>query len=113
MESVRGGIDDKIVRLMIRDLPRHIGRELDHKAIRDYKRRALNFHLDLRRPDTLRLHAAGSPGRRPSLNEIVREKLMARPLDADVDRVVLVERAMTYLDEAQLVAQAPPMLLDV
>ena len=46
-------------------------------------------------------------------NEIVREKLMARPLDADVDRVVLVERAMTYLDEAQLVAQAPPMLLDV
>jgi hypothetical protein len=59
------------------------------------------------------LHAAGSPGRRPSLNEIVREKLMARPLDADVDRAVLVERAMTYLDEAQLVAQAPPMLLDV
>jgi hypothetical protein len=113
VESVRGGIDDKIIRLMIRDLPRHIGRELDHKAIRDYKRRALNFHLDLRRPDTLRLHAAGSPGRRPSLNEIVREKLMARPLDADVDRVVLVERAMTYLDEAQLVAQAPPMLLDV
>lgn len=112
VDSVRGGIDDKIIRLMIRDLPRHIGRELDHKAIRDYKRRALNFHLDLRRPDTLRLHAAGSPGRRPSLNEIVREKLMARPLDADVDRAVLVERAMTYLDEAQLVAQAPPMLLD-
>jgi len=39
--------------------------------------------------------------------------LMARPLDADVDRAVLVERAMTYLDEAQAVAQAPPMLLDV
>jgi hypothetical protein len=113
VESVRGGIEDRIIRLMIRDLPRHIGRELDHKAIRDYKRRALNFHLDLRRPDTLRLHAAGSPGRRLSLNEIVREKLMARPLDADVDRAVLVERAMTYLDEAQLVAQAPPMLLDV
>ena len=101
---MRGGIDDKIVRLMIRDVPRHIARELDHKAIRDYKRRALNFHLDLRRPDTLRLHAAGSPGRRPSLNEIVREKLMARPLDADVDRGVLVERAMAYLDEAQAVA---------
>jgi hypothetical protein len=111
-ESVRGGIDDKIIRLMIRDLPRHIGRELDHKAIRDYKRRALNFHLDLRRPDTLRLHAAGSPGRRPSLNEIVREKLLVRPLDADVDRAVLVDRAMAYLDEAQRVTLAPPMLLD-
>ena len=112
VESVRGGIDDKIIRLMIRDLPRHIGRELDHKAIRDYKRRALNFHLDLRRPDTLRLHAAGSPGRRPSLNEIVREKLLVRPLDADVDRAVLVDRAMAYLDEAQRVTLAPPMLLD-
>jgi exonuclease SbcD len=113
VESVRGGIDDMIIRLMIRDLPRHIGRELDHKAIREYKRRALNFHLDLRRPDVLRMHSAGSPGRRPSLNEIVREKLNARPLDADIERPVLVERAMAYLDEAQLVAAPPPMLLDV
>jgi DNA repair protein SbcD/Mre11 len=112
VESVKGGIDDKIMRLLIRDLPRHVGRELDHKAIREYKRRALNFHLDLRRPDTLRLHSAGAPGRRPSLNEIVREKLMARPLDADVDRVALVESALSYLDEAQLVTAAPPMLLD-
>jgi DNA repair protein SbcD/Mre11 len=113
VESWRGGIDDKIVRLLVRDLPRHIGRELDHKAIREYKRRALNFHLDLRRPETLRLHAAGAPGRRPSLNEIVREKLMARPLDADVDRAVLVDRALSYVDEAQIAPAPAPMLLDV
>jgi exonuclease SbcD len=111
VESCIGGIDDKIVRLIVRDVPRHIGRELDHKAIRDYKRRALNFHLDVRRPDVLRLHAAGAPGRRPSLNEIVREKLLARPLDSDVDRTALIERAIAYLDEAQLIA-VPSGLLD-
>jgi hypothetical protein len=111
VESCIGGIDDKIVRLIVRDVPRHISRELDHKAIRDYKRRALNFHLDIRRPDVLRLHAGGAPGRRPSLNEIVREKLLARPLDSDVDRTALVERAIAYLDEAQLIA-VPSGLLD-
>ena len=111
VESCVGGIDDKIVRLIVRDVPRHIARELDHKAIRDYKRRALNFHLDVRRPDVLRLHGAGAPGRRPSLNEIVREKLLARPLDSDVDRTALVERAIAYLDEAQLIA-VPSGLLD-
>ena len=39
--------------------------------------------------------------------DIVREKLLARPLDADVDRDVLVARAIAYLDEAQVVAHAP------
>jgi DNA repair protein SbcD/Mre11 len=89
-----------------------VARELDFKAIRDYKRRALNFHLDVRRPEALRLHGQGAPGKRPSLNEIVREKLMARPLDSDVDRAALVERAIAYLDEAQLIGAAPTGLLD-
>jgi len=107
VESCEGGIDDKIVRLLVRDVPRHLPRELDHKAIRDYKRRALNFQLDFRAPEALRLHATGAPGRRPSLNEMVKEKLLARPLDADVDRDALVTRALAYLDQAQAVTVAP------
>jgi exonuclease SbcD len=102
IEAFRAGIDDKIVRLVVTDIPRHVARELDHKSIRDYKRRALNFHLDLRRPETTRSSGSGGPsGRRPSLNEIVREKLMQRPLDAEIDREALIARAMAYLDEAQ------------
>ena len=105
VEGVDGGIDDKIVRVTIRDIQRHVARELDHKTIRDYKRRALNFQLDLLRPEAARTHASGAPGgRRPSLNEMVREKLAARPLDADIDRGALIDRAMKYLDEAQAVA---------
>lgn len=107
VDSCEGGIDDKIVRLLVRDVSRHLPRELDHKAIRDYKRRALNFQLDFRAPEALRLHATGAPGRRPSLNEMVKEKLLARPLDADIDRDVLVARAIGYLDQAQAMNVAP------
>jgi len=107
-----GGIDDKIVRLLVRDVSRHLPRELDHKAIREYKRRALNFHLDFRSPETLRLHATGAPGRRPSLNEVVRDNLLVRPLDADIDRAMLVERALGYLDQAQAADVAPAAMRD-
>ena len=41
-----GGIDGKIVRLVVRDIPRHIVRELDHRLLREYRRRALHFQLD-------------------------------------------------------------------
>jgi exonuclease SbcD len=112
VDACPGGIDDKVLRLMVRDVSRHMPRELDHKAIREYKRRALNFQLDFRRPEALRLHATGAPGRRPSLNEIVREKLLSRPLDADIDRAMLVNRALGYLDQAQVSEIAPSAMLD-
>jgi predicted phosphodiesterase len=113
VESCDGGIDDKIVRLLVRDVARHLPRELDHKVIREYKRRALNFQLDFRAPEALRLHATGAPGRRPSLNELVKEKLLARPLDADVDRDMLVSRALVYLDQAQAMNVAPSAIDEV
>lgn len=109
-----GSIDDKVVRLVVRDVPRHIARELDHKAIRDYKRRALNFHLDVRRPDAYRKDSTGAPGRRQMLDikDIVASKLRIRPLDADLDRDVLIGRAVEYLEEAQTMAVAPATLLE-
>ncbi len=112
VDGCGGGIDDKIVRLVIRDLPRHVARELDHKAIREYKRRALNFHLDMRRPDTLRLQGSAAPGRRQSLAEVVREKLQSRTISADVDREELVTRGLAYLRDAETIVTAPVALLD-
>jgi exonuclease SbcD len=105
-----GGIDNKIVRLVVRDVARHVARELDHKAIREYKRRALNFHLDIRRPELHRADASSSaPGKRQmlELKDVVAAKLRSRPLDSEIDRDVLVGRAMAYIDEASLIA-APP-----
>jgi ABC-type Fe3+/spermidine/putrescine transport system ATPase subunit len=98
-------IDEKIVRLVVRDVPRHILRELDHKALREYKRRALHFNLDTRRPEIVRPEKGeGAPGRRASLADTVRDKLRSRPLTENIDREALVELGLHYLREADLVA---------
>ena len=101
VEGWPGGIDEKIVRLVIRDLPRHITRQLDHKQLRDYRRRALHFHLDTRRPEMIRSVGHGSPGKRPSLADFVRDKLRERMVSGDVDRDALVELGLRYLKDAE------------
>ncbi|HEU4564219.1 MAG TPA: DNA repair exonuclease [Gemmatimonadaceae bacterium] len=105
VEGCEGGIDDRVVRLVVRDVPRHIVRDLDHKALRDYKRRAMHFHLDTRRPEAIRLSASGAPGRRPTLAEMVESYLTRRPLDADLDRGALVSLGVQYLREADAAAE--------
>ena len=102
VERCVGGIDEKIVRLVVRDLPRHVGRELDQKALRDYKRRALHFHLDTRRPEMMR--ASGAPGRRPTLRETVESYIGKRSLAPGVDRDALVQLGTYYLQEADAAA---------
>ena len=106
VDACAGGIDDKIVRLVVKDAPRHIVRELDHKALREYRRRAFHFHLDPRRPEVTR-DSAGPPGRRLSLAEVVRDKLQARVLPSDVNREKLVDLGLRYLAEADLLDAVP------
>jgi len=109
VDGCHGGIEDKIVRLIVRDLPRHIARDLDHKALRELRRRALHFHLDTRRPEVARLSGHGAPGRRPSLADVVREKLMSRVLENDIDRKELVALGLRYLSEAESTVGATPI----
>ena len=108
IDGCEDGIDDKVVRLVIRDIPRHIARELDHQALRGFKRRALHFLLDTRRPEIIRVHGHGAPGRRPSLAETVREKLRSRVLESDIEREALVTLGLRYLEEAEVANQAQP-----
>jgi DNA repair protein SbcD/Mre11 len=106
LEGCEGGIDDKIVRLVVRDVPRHIIRELDHKALRDFRRTALHFHLDTRRPEIVRREGQGAPGRRQSLSETLRDSLRSRTLTSDLNRDSLVELGLHYLREADAAAPA-------
>ena len=101
VDGCAGGIDDKVVRLVIRDLPRHIARQLDHKQLRDFRRRALHFHLDTRRPEMIRSVGHGAPGRRPSLADFVRDKLRERVVPHDIDRDALVTLGLRYLKDAE------------
>jgi hypothetical protein len=95
-------IDDQIVRLVAWDVERAVARDLDHGAIRDYKARALNFQLDLRRPQLARVATAvaGPGARRQSLPETVREFLGRRPLDAELNRETFVKLGVDYLEAA-------------
>ena len=100
VDRVKGGIDDAVVRLVVRDIPRAVARELDHRALREYKKRALNFVLDLRKPEATRRDAAGAPARRPAVVDVVREQLRARRIPPDLDRERLVDLGMQYLTDA-------------
>jgi DNA repair protein SbcD/Mre11 len=98
---VPGGIADKIVRLVVHNVPRHVARELDHAAIRALKTAALHFRLDLRRPEIHRTVGVGSPGRRQTLPEMVRYYLEHRPLPADLDRERFVRLGGELMDAVE------------
>ncbi len=99
--AVPGGIADKIVRLRVLDIPRHVARELNHAAIRDYKAQALHCHLDLRRAEVQRAVGTGSPGRRQTLPELVTSYLTRRPLPAELDREAFVRLGQALMDAVE------------
>lgn len=92
-------IDDQVVRLLVWDVQRATARDLDHAAIRAYKSRALNFQLDLRRPEAHRDAGLGTlGGKRQALPETLREFLGRRPLDAELNRETFVRLGVEYLE---------------
>ena len=100
VEACPGGIDDKIVRLVVRDVARHVNNDLDHKALREYKRRAFHFQLEMLRPNVKPRRGDGAPGRRQSLADFVQERLQSRSRPPDIDQTQLIERVFQYLDQA-------------
>jgi exonuclease SbcD len=99
--AVPGGIAEKIVRLRVYDVPRHVARELNHAAIREYKAGALHFHLDLRRPEIQRTVGVGAPSRRQTLPELVSSYLRTRPLSAELDREAFVRLGRELMDAVE------------
>jgi hypothetical protein len=92
---------DRIVRLVVINLPRHVGRELNHSAIRGFKSAALHLQLDFRRPEANRIVGMGAPGRRQTLPELVRSYLMGRLLPAELDRDAFVHLGEELIDAVE------------
>jgi hypothetical protein len=100
--TVPGGLADAIVRLVVRDVPRHVVADLDHKALREWRRQAMHLRLDFREPP-IRARSAersGAPGARRSLADLVRERLAECPLPGDVPRDAFVAQGLAYLEQA-------------
>lgn len=89
--NVPGGITDEVVRQVVHNVPRSVGRAMNYQTIRAYKAQALHFQLDLRRPEIQRQVGVGSPGRRQTLPEIVETYLNRRDLPPDIERDALVQ----------------------
>jgi len=106
VESHPEGIENKIVRLVVRDVQRHVLRDIDHRKIREFKRSALHFLLDVRKPAPVRIDMSGAPGRRASLIETVKTMLETRDMTPGIDRQSLVDLGMHYLLEADRLAPA-------
>lgn len=98
--KAKPAIDEQVVRLVVFDVSRATARDLDHAAIRGWKARALNFHLDLRRPEETREVGMGAPARRQPLADVVRDFLGRRPLDADLPRDEFVRLGVSYVEQA-------------
>jgi hypothetical protein len=98
--AIRGGLANKIIRLRVFNIPRHVSRELNHTAIRAFKTEALHFHLDLRRPEVHRMIGLGSPGRQ-TLPELVVSYLERRPLPAELGREAFVQLGRDLMDTVE------------
>jgi DNA repair protein SbcD/Mre11 len=112
VDAAPGGIDERVVRLLVRNIARHVVRDLDHAALREYRKRAMHFHLDTRRPEVLaRKKGEGAPGRRPTLADMVVERLRERTLQPGIDRELLVTLGLRYLKQAEeAVSASMPMV---
>jgi hypothetical protein len=101
LAAIPGGLSNKIIRLLVFDIPRHVARELSHTAIRSFKTEALHFHLDLRRPEVRRMTGVGSPSGRQTLPELVASYLEGRPLPAELDREAFVRLGRDLMDSVE------------
>ncbi|MEO5799905.1 MAG: DNA repair exonuclease [Gemmatimonadales bacterium] len=98
VEGVPGGIAEAVVRQVVRNVPRPVGRELDHAKIRAWKAEALHFQLDLRRPEaTERIVGNAAPGTRQTLPEMLEDFLTRRPLPGGMDRAAFVAEGVDLL----------------
>ena len=108
VEAVPGGIEGKIVRLVIYDLPRDLFRELDHRRLREWRSAALHFHLDARRPESRRSGLIPGVGKRRTLEQEVEWYLTEhwRPTSSDIDKPRLINLGHLYLAETRGITPA-------
>ncbi len=94
-------IDGKAVRLVVTGVVRDLGRAIDQKAIKEFHLRALNFHLDMRRPDVTRIRVSGVDRQSKRLEDRMHAFFADFQTAPDVSKPDLVALAEKYLAEAR------------
>ena len=100
IESISGGHTNKIVRLVIENMPRAVQADLDWAAIRGIRSDALHFEMQLRPPGRGSLAGTRTePGSTRSLEEEWEEFARAYEIPAGVERGQLVSLGRHYLQQ--------------
>ena len=102
--SIDDGLRGIVARQVVNNSTRTVTRDLDHRALRAYKTKALHYQLDTRKSDSVATtREARAP--LPSLEAMLRERLEARILASDIPRDKLIELGMDYLAAAAALPQ--------
>ena len=114
VETAAGGIDDKVVRVVLRNCTRHLLRELNQSAIREYRGRALHFQIDARKPEAAAVAiASGAPGGpRVSLRDVMADYFQSRALPASIDRNEFVALGAKYLSDVDDARASAPVMVE-
>jgi DNA repair exonuclease SbcCD nuclease subunit len=101
-------IDGAIARCVVTNVSRDLKHQINHKQVREWKARALNFNLDLRKPEAEQsTHASRARLHKP-LDEQLAEFLGARTLDPAIDRAAFVERGLAAFQDVGLDPKRDP-----
>lgn len=98
VQGIGNGLEGKVVRLVVENIPRAVQADLDFDTVRQYRQQALHFDLQLRAPK-LRASgvAVGDEQRRLPLEEEWREFAKIREIPGGVNRDKLMELGLGYL----------------
>jgi len=97
VESIDGGHENKIIRLIVENLPRSVQADLDYSVIRKIRSEALHFELQLRPPSRSGATISLDTGVVRSLEEEWDEFGKALEIPADVEREGFVTLGHDYL----------------
>lgn len=100
-EALGPALEGAIVRQVVTDIPASVSRELDHKAIKALRAKALAYQLDFRRPEAITLGSRLMANARTprGLADLLFDALTARELAGDIDRDTFIKQGLAYLAE--------------
>lgn len=97
IEGIKGGHQDKIIRLVVENVQRAIVPDIDYKTIRRIRSEALHFDLQLRARKKESIARDSDGNRALSLEEEWRDFVQTYDIPAEVDRQELVTTGLDYL----------------
>jgi len=92
----QAGIEDKLVRQKVINLPKSIQSQLDYRQLRAFQTKAVHFLFDPRSPEATANKQEFLP-KTGGLAEQAKEFLQTRPLSPGVERQLFVSQGLSYL----------------